>query len=231
MLTANKRLPLAELLLQEVTTCSTHGMRKVLALTSFLFALGLVMIHCSNGIGRHTTRDASITMVGMPIAHQSRAAKAPTLVVAPRSALLMRTPARARSAICGTFELSRPRLRALRALCSNAANADDGSALEKVLDAIAELSRKVDALDSKIDRLSKESPSDPSDSVSSTVAPSSGTVDSWDGTIDETAYFDDEDTDNDLADWRDVQRAKKMLEAMSNEQGSDDEENTNKKDR
>ena len=37
----------------------------------------------------------------------------------------------------------------------------------------------------------------------------------WDGNTIEDAYFDEEDTDEELADWRDVRKAKAMLEAMA----------------
>lgn len=74
----------------------------------------------------------------------------------------------------------------------------------------------------------KSSP--PSSSASSAAAAASGTSqaeeEEWDGNVDESAYFDD-DGDDDLADWRDVRKAKAMLEAMSADepvQGADEDD-------
>eukprot|EP00746_Dinoflagellata_sp_MGD_P011985 gnl/MRDRNA2_/MRDRNA2_125363_c0_seq1.p1 gnl/MRDRNA2_/MRDRNA2_125363_c0~~gnl/MRDRNA2_/MRDRNA2_125363_c0_seq1.p1 ORF type:complete len:346 (+),score=93.58 gnl/MRDRNA2_/MRDRNA2_125363_c0_seq1:63-1100(+) len=105
------------------------------------------------------------------------------------------------------------------------------TSLESILNAIASLNQKVDAMDAKInaklDRLSKAAPatSDGASAPSPPSAPSSDAKESgeeWDGQVDESAWFDEDADAAPLADWRDVRRAKKMLEAMENKDGGDE---------
>lgn len=81
--------------------------------------------------------------------------------------------------------------------------------------------KQVDALSAKVDRLGGAAPAaaprsppaaPPAPAPPTATAPSAGEVDGagWDGSVDETAYFDESDED-DRPDWRDVRKLKRLL--------------------
>ena len=110
--------------------------------------------------------------------------------------------------------------------------------LKSVLSGMMRLEEKIDDLNEKVDKLLKAKGSESENkmapgafgsSSSSSSSPSAASPSpppaasakkdylpsDWDGNTIEDAYFDEEDTDEELADWRDVRKAKAMLEAMA----------------
>ena len=98
------------------------------------------------------------------------------------------------------------------------------SSLEAVLNALNRLTEKVDALGEKVDRMSASlakapaAPSSPAEGAAPAGASQTDGSDAkpekaggWDGEVDETAWFDDDDIDEDMPDWRDVRRLNKLL--------------------
>ena len=103
------------------------------------------------------------------------------------------------------------------------------TSLEAIISTLSKLSDKVDKLSSKLDKLQlagaapAPSPSNPAavpQAASADVPPSdlaaappAGTkpAASWDGEVDETAWFDEDADEDDLPDWRDVRRLNNLL--------------------
>lgn len=102
------------------------------------------------------------------------------------------------------------------------------TSLEAIISTLSKLSDKVDKLSSKLDKLQvagaavAHPPSNPAavpQAASADVPPSDlaaappGTkpAASWDGEVDETAWFDEDEDEDDLPDWRDVRRLNNLL--------------------
>ena len=77
--------------------------------------------------------------------------------------------------------------------------------LKSIITILTRLEEKVDALSNKVQDLAHRPCSD-----STSEEPCAQLESVWDGTTDETAYFDDDAADGDLEDWR-VRRARNQL--------------------
>ena len=103
------------------------------------------------------------------------------------------------------------------------------TSLESVLNAISRLSDKIDRVESKVDKLLSAPPRTDGGAPpqpSAEVKPQDGASPAeggWDGVVDEEAWFDDVDED-DLPDWRDVRKLKRMFEQSGDEVAPKEEE-------
>ena len=111
------------------------------------------------------------------------------------------------------------------------------ASLQALLATVTKLEEKVDTLSRKVDELQAVSPTTDAPgtataasgpTTSPPAAPASGPTasppaaaptpppaaapdETWDGSVDEGAWFDADDDDNELGDWRDVRRLNKLL--------------------
>jgi hypothetical protein len=94
------------------------------------------------------------------------------------------------------------------------------TSIEAVLNAVERLSERLDVVSAKVDKVHASLAGEAAGGApASDGTPAAPEGDSWDGNVDEEAWFDD-DPDEDLPDWRDVRRLKRLLEE-DGEDGAD----------